>query len=123
MTESIHIRAVDWALDKGYVISVQDYCCEADEWDCEYSRDRAKILEAIDGTELPNVYILEPFIEHKTRISGDKTKKIIQSNYRHITTFSVIDEGTPSETINDFSCGPNSGEFDQWISDAWKDYE
>ena len=112
-TIPMHIRAVDWALIKGFYISVNDYCCEPDEWDVQQSNDRDEILDAINGTEIPNVYIYE-----KLNQSNDDRDPA----YRHITTFSVIDEGNPSETINDYTCGPNSNEFDKWFSEACGEY-
>lgn len=104
----IHIQAVDWALSKGYVMSVTDYCCSVfnddpddDEWDIQYSSDRAEILSAIDGTDLPNVYVFGI--------------KFVGAERKHITTFSVIDEGIPEESINDYTIPREGGsEFDDW---------
>ena len=114
MKQSMHIRAIDWALSKGYLMSVTDLCCSVfnddpddDEWDVEFSDDRAEIIAATEATDVPNVYIFE--------------SKTVNS---HICTFSVIDEGQPDETINDYTVSddPRAQEFDQWFSDACSDY-
>ena len=109
----MHHRAIDWAIDKGYVLSVQDYECNpdprmTDEWDVQYTRNRADIIAACDATELPNVTIYQTF----------------GPGHKRITTFSVIDEGIPSEAINDYTCSddPLSIEFDEWFGSASDDY-
>ena len=106
----IHERAVEWALGLGYFISVTDISCDVfsedpadDEWDIKHSTDKAEIMAAIEGTDLPNVYI---FTE-----ADDKTYQF---------AFSVIDEGVPLETINDYTMSnrPVSMAFDKWFSDV-----
>ncbi len=96
---SIHIRAIDWALARGYVLSVRDYSEDYSEETCDVWRsdNRKEIIEATEATEMPNVHILEP----------------VGNKYRRIAIFSVIDEGIPEETINDYIAKPG-GEFDAW---------
>ena len=115
MTNQIpmHHRAIDWAIDKGYVLSVQDYECNpdprmTDEWDVQYTRSRADIIAACDGTELPNVTIYQS----------------VGPGHKRITTFSVIDEGIPGDAINDYTVSddPLSLEFDLWFGRAYDDY-
>lgn len=95
----IHLKAIDWALAKGYRLSVTDYCIDLegpDDFDLYRSSDRDAIIEAIEATELPNVHIIDPKYNHTLAI------------------FSVIDEGIPEETINDYS--PAQGEFNDWVN-------
>lgn len=99
---SIHIRAIDWALGEGYFISVRDY--SETEFDIKRSQDRAAIIEAVEATELPNVYI-SVFIP------------IRLPAWRRIAVFSVIDEGEPLETINDY-IARSGGVFDKWFNTA-----
>ena len=101
MTTSIHIKAIDWALAQGYSISVSDYC--EDEYDVLLCRDRVEILGAVEGTELPNVFIHKPSVKSPGK-------------WVRVAVFSVIDEGIPDETINDYVAQPD-GEFDK----AWHD--
>lgn len=114
MNQSMHIRAIDWALAKGYCMSVTDVSCEVfcddpddDEWDVKHSTDRMDIIEAAEGTDIANVHIFER--------ADDATR---------IVCFSVIDEGEPSESINDYTCSKNplNKEFDSWFSEACNDY-
>jgi hypothetical protein len=99
MTTSIHIKAIDWALTKGYLLSVRDY--SEDEYDIELSQDRQAIIDACEATELPNVEIIDAWpVGHK-----------------RIAVFSVIDEGIPDETINDYIAEPG-GEFDKFFNEA-----
>jgi len=95
MTTAIHIQAIDWAIAQGYYLSVRDY--SEDEFDLEDSQDRDAIIEACEATELPNVHIEKRGMYAKRRIA----------------IFSVVDEGIPHETINDFIAKPG-GEFDTW---------
>lgn len=93
----IHLKAIDWALAKGYRLSVTDYCIDLegpDDFDLYLSSDRDAIIEAIEATEMPNVHI--------------------NSHDGSIAIFSVIDEGIPEETINDYS--PAQGEFNDWFN-------
>lgn len=96
---SMHERAIDWAIAQGYYLSVTDISCEPDEWDVWLSQDRKEVIDACEATELPNVSI------YRKRPSG---------KYARIAVFSVIDEGTPEETINDYSA-KQGGEFDTWF--------
>jgi hypothetical protein len=108
MTTSIHIKAIDWALAQGYFLSVRDYSEE--EFDLKLSQDRAEIIDACEATEMPNVYITEiEYFEHLV-------PKAIK-NRRRIAVFSVIDEGIPDETINDYIAKPG-GEFDTFFNQA-----
>ncbi len=93
---NIHLKAIDWALGKGYCLSVCDVSSPIGEWDIEKSTDRAEIIEAIEATELPNVHIVDPKYNHA------------------LAVFSVIDEGIPEETINDYA--PATGEFNDWFN-------
>ena len=113
-TAPMHERAIDWALGKGYSMSVRDYSC--DEYDCEFSQDRAEILEHAMGTDLPNVEIFSP----KTDKDADEKRRL----WNYVCTFSIIDEGEPSETINDYTCSSNplAVEFDEWVGSACNDY-
>jgi hypothetical protein len=108
MTTSIHIKAIDWALAKGYFLSVRDY--SEDEYDIKLSQDRQAIIDACEATDLPNVHITEiEYFEHLV-------PKAIK-NRRRIAVFSVIDEGIPDETINDY-IAENGGEFDTFMNEA-----
>lgn len=105
---AIHKKAVMWALCKNYVISVTDYSAEADEWDIEDSRNYHEILAAIEATELPNVYIYDV----TTMLDGTEAAR------KRIVAFSVIDEGQPDETINDYTAKPG-GPFDTWMEEEF----
>lgn len=105
MTQSAHIKAIDWAITKGAYISVRDY--SEDDYDLQMSNDRAAILAAIDATELPNVEI---HMRDGTSIE-----------YRYLLTFSVIDEGIPDETINDYTTP--AGDASEWRLRAAADFE
>lgn len=104
----IHERAVEWAIERGYYLSVTDLCCsifnddpDDDEWDVKHSQDKAAIMDAIDATDIPNVHIF---------LSADDASRQI--------VFSVINEGVPDETINDYTLGskPAAQAFDQWFN-------
>ena len=97
----IHVDAIDWALSQGYLLSVRDY--SEDEYDVKLSADRAEILDIVQNIELPNVFIHQ-------RMQNEETGK---PSYRRVAVFSVIDEGFPAETINDYVCKAGS-EFDNW---------
>ena len=110
----MHHRAIDWAIEKGYFLSVTDLSCdvfmddpEDDEWDIKHSQDRQALIDAAEGTDIANVHIFE---------RADDSARI--------TVFSVIDEGIPGETINDYTISddPLSVEFDQWFGSACDDY-
>lgn len=101
----IHIKAIDWALAQGYVICVGDY--SETDWDISFSSDRAAIIAAVEATELPNVTI------YNKRRSG---------KHHRIAVFSVIDEGWPSQTINDYVAKP-FGEFEHWFDAAMQSYD
>jgi hypothetical protein len=109
-TIPMHIHAIDWALDKGYVMSVTDLCADDGEWDVKYSADRAALIEACQATDIPNVHIFE----HVPTSEG--------WGWRRITTFSVIDEGVPAETINDYTIGEFAEEFDAWFGEICSQY-
>jgi len=106
--QSIHITAIDWAIGQGYFIGVQDYSSELDEWDVRFSRDKAAIIEAIEATELPNVVIFKKVI---SAVHAGEA-------YKRLATFSVIDEGHPDETINDYQA-KMGGEFDTWFEEEF----
>jgi hypothetical protein len=119
-TTPMHERAIDWALAKGYSMSVRDYSC--DDYDCKFSTDRAEILDHAMGTDLPNVEIFAP-TEHIKGCSPDGI--IDRRTWKYVCTFSIIDEGVPEETINDYtvsSDNPLAQEFDAWFSGACNDY-
>lgn len=112
-TIPMHTRAIDWALSKGWLISVTDLCCDDDEWDLEYSSDRDACHDAASATDIPNVHLFT-------------------AEREHIMTFSVIDEGVPDETINDYTIARDDApewkkkacdEWDQWWNKAVDDYE
>ena len=99
-----HIKAIDWALSQGYVMSVTDLQADDGEWDLERSSDREAIIEACRATDIPNVYIF-------------RTKP--EPGY--LLTFSVIDEGVPDETVNDWTVPRDDAE--QWRIDGEKAFE
>jgi hypothetical protein len=117
---SIHIHAIRWALAQGYVMSVTDLCADDDEWDCEYSADEAEITACCSATDIPNAYIFEKVDCADGRGAGDKDSE--GNCYRHISTFSVIDEGVPEETINDYTIGAGADEFDQAMNTFYEYY-
>lgn len=100
---AIHIKAIDWAIAQGYTLSVTDVSADRGEWDVWRSHDRKAVIEACEATELPNVYI--------EKLDPDRNK------YIRVAVFSVIDEGIPEETINDY-ISPDGGEFDRWMESA-----
>ncbi len=108
MKKAIHIKAIDWALALDYFISVRDV--SEDAFDIKWSQDRAAIIDAIEGTELPNVFITDKSDPESTQTDTGQTR----NKYRRVAVFSVIDEGEPDETINDYIDRPG-GEFDQWM--------
>jgi len=107
-----HERALDWALGKDARISVRDYQGDEDadgnpEYDCFLSTDRKEIIEAIEGTEMPNVEIyLQPDAK---------------SPFAYLLTFSVIDEGIPDETICDWTIP--AGNAAPWRIAAEKEFD
>jgi hypothetical protein len=117
-TTPMHERAIDWALAKSCSMSVRDYSC--DDYDCKFSTDRAEILDHAMGTDLPNVEIFAP-----RQINFDTEAKPSRRKWEYVCTFSIIDEGVPEETINDYtvsSDNPLAQEFDAWFSGACNDY-
>lgn len=99
--KTAHEIAIEWALSKGYCMSVCDYSSDVDEWDCEYSTDKAEIMECCRATELPNVSIFR--------------------GRDYLLTFSVIDDGIPAESINDYTVPRDDAE--QWRIDAYKEFD
>jgi hypothetical protein len=97
-----HHKAIDWALAQGYDMSVTDLYADDDEWDVEHSTKRQEIIEACEATDVPNVYIY--------RWDG-----------AYLLTFSVIDEGVPDETVNDWTVPRDDA--DPWRIEAAKDFE
>jgi hypothetical protein len=94
-----HEVAVDWALARGYNISVGDY--NEIELDLEHSEDRDEIIKAILATDMPNAYIYD---------------------YRHkyLFTFSVVAENSPGETISDYTIPATP---DEWLCSAFEAFE
>lgn len=86
-----HIRGIDWALAQGYNMSVTDRCADEGEYDLVHSTDRAAIIEACQATDIPNVEIWRPLV-----VDG-------HTKHEYLLTFSVIDEGIPDETVNDWT--------------------
>ena len=96
MTTSAHIKAIDWALAQGYALSVRD--CSEEDYDLTLSQDRAAVIEACTDTELPSVEIHMP----SAPVEGDENT-VTRRRWAYLLTFSVIDEGIPDETINDYT--------------------
>jgi hypothetical protein len=105
MTQSAHIKAIDWALAQGFNMSVTDLCCDEGEWDLEHSTDRAKLIDACQATDIPNVYIY----------------KLEGMDQLYLLTFSVIDEGIPDETINDWTIPRDDSQL--WRIEAARNFE
>ena len=105
MNQKMHIKAIDWAISKGYFISVTDMCADVDEWDVKHSQDRKELIDACEATEIPNVWIHKyvEWVDHN---------KASRKGYKRVAIFSVIDDGIPDETICDYT--PAEGEFNDW---------
>ena len=110
MSKAAHIAAIEWAIAKGYVLSVGDY--SEDEYDLEYSANRAAILEAVQATDLPNVAIFRP---NQTDTSAEA------HGWDYLLTFSVIDDGIPEETVADWTIPRDDAA--QWRIDAEREFD
>jgi hypothetical protein len=108
-----HEVAIDWALARGYNISVKDRC-QDNEWDVVHSHDRQEILDACEATDVPNVYIFNPMWNPEPGIMHGICHK-------YLLTFSVIDEGIPAETINDYTAP--SAAAAEWRREAFAAFE